>query len=78
MARAVITGLDTKFQSIDDLRGEKCGISRNGRCASLPEAHPNDAITRADVASRRVPFLQRLAGWSPPFRVSRSVRTGTD
>lgn len=32
---AVITGLDTKFNSIQDLRGQKAGISRIGRSVSF-------------------------------------------
>jgi len=32
---AVIVGKETKYQTLDDLRGEKIGISRIGRCALL-------------------------------------------
>jgi ABC-type nitrate/sulfonate/bicarbonate transport system substrate-binding protein len=35
---AVITGKDTKYNSIDDLRGSKIGISRTGRRVVSPHS----------------------------------------
>ena len=34
--RAVITGTNSKYQSISDLKDTTIGISRPGRCASIP------------------------------------------